>query len=440
MRRIYLESLVGLILLFMLSLIGYEVVIYQWNTDYDYVLQEHRADAYLDMVNKISDNQGKEAALQSVNDYVDKTRQILTIIPIGEEPDIIRQNMTDHPNKRWYFDDDRVFWFTINNSNDIYNVDVNVDAPLIQKIDFADNIVWLFFLLGFALYCVLLIWFIGRRIRALEKVTLEFANGDLTARSSEKGSTKVGSLNQSFNHMADKISALIISNRALTSAVAHELRTPIFRVQWQAEVLADTSLKTEQQASVASIIEDTEEMEGMVNELLYYARLERPDMELNLESLQLNDWLSVQTQRWKKETSHDIFFEQTEKDYLVEVDVHLLKRALDNLVRNAYRFANNCILITITTDMQVLHISVHDDGHGVEEEYWPYLFNAFYSADPTRNKKQSGHGLGLAIVKQIAERHKAKVNVEHSYKGGACFRFSLPIYHIEQPEATIEKQ
>lgn len=433
MRRIYLESFIGLILLFFLSLVGYEIVIYQLNTDYDYILQEYQAEAYIDMVNIISDEQGKETAVQAVQNYADKTRQLLSIIPLGEEPEVVRQGLTHQLDKQVFFDDDRVPWFTINNSDDIYKIDIDANAPLIKKIDFDDNIVWLFFLFGFALYCVLLMWFISRRVRALEKVTLAFANGDFTARASLKGSKKVGTLNQSFNHMADKISALITSNRALTNAVAHELRTPIFKVQWQAEILSETPLNADQLAGVTSIIEDTEEMEGLVDELLYYARLERPEIDLTMEMIQVNQWLSEQVLRWNKETTLNISLDVNNTEVAIEVDVHLFKRALDNLVRNAYRFANESVLIEVTSDEQDLIISVHDDGLGIEEKHWPHLFDAFYSADPSRNKKQSGHGLGLAIVKQIADKHHAIVSVEHSPYGGACFRFSITTQPTDFP-------
>ncbi|MGF1793964.1 HAMP domain-containing protein [Photobacterium profundum] len=426
MRRIYLESFLGLILLFFLSLVGYEVVIYQLNTDYDYVLKGYEASAYQDLVNIIADTQGKDVAVQAVQDYANKTRRILTIYPFDKAPDAISDAFSRQPYARLYHDDEQVLWFLINQSSDIYSMDVNSDAPLIKRIDFDDNIVWLFFLSGFALYCILLMYFLSRRVRALEKVTLAFANGDFTARASLKGSKKVGSLNQSFNHMADKISGLITSNRALTNAVAHELRTPIFRVQWQAEILADTSLELQQQAGVASIIEDTEEMEMMVDELLYYARVERTDTDLNLQLLPINEWLSEQLVRWNKETAVDIEVTLLTSESQLMADSHLLKRALDNLVRNGCRFAKQSVHIILIEKEQALCIEVHDDGNGVDEKHWTHLFDAFYSADSARNKKKSGHGLGLAIVKQIAERHQAIVSIKHSPLGGACFQITIP--------------
>ncbi|MGF1841825.1 ATP-binding protein [Vibrio clamense] len=426
MRRIYLESFFGLILLFFMSLVGYEIVIYQINTDYDYILQEYEAEAYLDTIDTISDGQGKEAALEALHNFTSKTRQILTTISSGSESKEVRDGIAAHVDQRFYYDDERILWFTINNSNDIYTMDVDANAPLIRKIDFDDNIVWIFFIFGFALYCVLLIWFLSRRIRELERVTLAFADGDFNARAPLKGSKKVGTLNQSFNHMADKISGLITSNRALTNAVAHELRTPIFRVQWQAEILSDTNLDKEQQKTIASIIEDTEEMETMVDELLYYARVERPDTDLNLQSISINEWITDQIIRWRKDTKINIKSDLFAVETYLTADSHLLKRALDNLVRNGCKFAQQNIHLVLSKDEGYICIEVHDDGEGVNEKHWPYLFDAFYSADSARNKKKSGHGLGLAIVKQITDRHRGNVSISHSYLGGACFVVKIP--------------
>lgn len=426
MRRIYLESFFGLILLFFMSLVGYEIIIYQFNTDYDYILEEYEAEAYLDTIDIISDEQGKDAALEALHNFTSKTRQILTTIPSGSESKEVRDGINSHADQRFYYDDERILWFTINNSNDIYTMDVDADAPLIKKIEFDDNIVWIFFICGFALYCVLLIWFLSRRIRELERVTLAFADGDFNARAPLNSSKRVGTLNQSFNHMADKISGLVTSNRALTNAVAHELRTPIFRVQWQAEILSDTNLDKEQQSTIASIIEDTEEMETMVDELLYYARVERPDTDLNLQSISINEWITEQIIRWRKDTKININSDLFDVETCLIADPHLLKRALDNLVRNGCKFAQQTINLVLSQGEGYICIEVHDDGEGVNEKHWPYLFDAFYSADSARNKKKSGHGLGLAIVKQITDRHQGKVSISHSEFGGACFVIKIP--------------
>ncbi|MCQ6508102.1 two-component sensor histidine kinase, partial [Vibrio parahaemolyticus] len=76
---------------------------------------------------------------------------------------------------------------------------------------------------------------------------------------------------------ADKVSRLITSNKMLTNGVAHELRTPIFRFNWQADLLAESSLNEQQTKYVNIIVEDIDEMEEMVEELIYNAKMEPPE-------------------------------------------------------------------------------------------------------------------------------------------------------------------
>ena len=308
-----------------------------------------------------------------------------------------------------------------------FKLSQNPNSPIIQAINFDDNIVWLFFLAGFALYCVLLIWFLSRRVRELEKVTLAFASGDFNARANTSSAKSVGTLNKSFNHMADKVSRLITTNRMLTNAVAHELRTPIFRLQWQADLLDSNSLNEQQQKYVKGIVEDIDEMESMVEELLYYAKMERPNVEIETSSVALSIFTQSLLSGWQRDTPLSIkITDASSPKTTIDVDPQLLRRALDNLMRNAMRYAKTQIVLELVETSEKLFICIHDDGCGVEEKHWPHLYDAFYSADQSRNKSISGCGLGLAIVKQIIELQKGKVSVSHSPYGGACFTINFP--------------
>lgn len=102
----------------------------------------------------------------------------------------------------------------------------------------------------------------------------------------------------------------------------------------------------------------------------------------------------------------------------------MIKRALDNLLSNASRYAKSKIELSVVYGECVI-ITVEDDGNGIDEVHWPQIFDPFYSADPARNKSSSGAGLGLAIVKMVANKHKGSVKVEASELGGAKFVLSL---------------
>ncbi|MCY9825834.1 ATP-binding protein [Vibrio chagasii] len=429
MRRIYLESLIGLLVCFMAGIIAYEISVYQLNTDYEYVLQDYEAAAHQQLIENIAKNQGLEAAHQAINQFVETTRNKLVILsPQDEIPGPVSQFFIANPDTFIFHDDERDLWFRLASSDNTYHYLPNSEAFVRQKIELEDDLIWLFFLGSFILYGLCHVLIIFRRVKKLESATLSFAEGDLSSRAETSSGIAIGSLNKSFNLMADRIHRLIESNRSLTNAVAHELRTPIFRIQWQAEMLKDTPLSEEQEKTIESIVEDTEEMEKMVDELLYYAKLDSTELESLQQPLEIKDFLEHATTRWSKETALSIDLYLLEHEQSIVADETLLNRALDNLVRNAMKFARTQISIEVTKHQDQLQIAVHDDGDGVAEEHRAHLFDPFYVGDKARNKAKSGHGLGLSIVHKICAQHSATVQIAQSPSlKGAVFTITFPL-------------
>ncbi|MEZ9438655.1 ATP-binding protein [Vibrio atlanticus] len=429
MRRIYLESLLGLLTCFIVGLLAYEICVYQLNTDYEYILQDYEATAHQQLLENIANNQGLEAAHQAINQFVDTSRYTLVTFKSNDEvPTPVSEFFTANPNVFIFHDDYRELWFRLANSKNIYHYLPNDDTLVRQKIELEDDLIWVFFIASFIVYGLGHLLIIFRRVKKLENATLRFSEGDLSSRAETSGGSAIGTLNKSFNLMADRIHSLIESNRSLTNAVAHELRTPIFRIQWQAEMLKDTPLNEGQQDTIESIVEDTEEMEKMVDELLYYAKLDSCDLENLQQPLEIRDFLDHAMSRWNKETEFNIDLSLPEQPHLILADDTLLNRALDNLVRNAMKFARSQISIEASVHHDMLQIAVHDDGDGVAKEHRSRLFEPFYVGDKARNKAKSGHGLGLSIVKKICVQHGATVQVAQSNTlKGAVFTIAFPL-------------
>ncbi|PTP12657.1 two-component sensor histidine kinase [Vibrio sp. 10N.286.51.C3] len=429
MRRIFLESLIGLLVCFMSGIVAYEICVYQLNTDYEYVLQDYEATAHQQLIENIAKNQGLEAAHQAMNQFVETTRnKLITFNPKDEIPSPVSEFFSTNPNTFIFHDDERDLWFRLASSDNTYHYLPNSEAFVRQKIELEDDLIWLFFLASFILYGVCHLFIIFRRVKKLESATLAFAEGDLSSRAETSSGIAIGSLNKSFNLMADRIHRLIESNRSLTNAVAHELRTPIFRIQWQAEMLKDTPLNESQQEAVESIVEDTEEMEKMVDELLCYAKLDSCDLENLQQPVEIHDFLGHAMTRWNKDTELNINLSLPEQPYEILADEILLNRALDNLVRNAMKFARSQVLIEASTYQEQLQIAVHDDGDGVTQEHQARLFEPFYVGDKARNKAKSGHGLGLSIVEKICAQHNATVEVGQSQTlKGAVFTITIQL-------------
>ncbi|OEE51193.1 ATP-binding protein [Vibrio splendidus] len=425
MRRIYFEYLVGLTVIFLVSIYSYAFIVYKLSTDYEYILRDHEAEAYQELIDVVYREKGLLETQNLLKSFANKTRQNLRIIPFDNAPELVRKAFQQQ-GRNVYYHDEYFLWLRLVGSDELYELSKNKDSYLRKQIKFENRLIWVFAITGFAFSGLFLVWRIKRRLNNLEMATVAFSHGELLERASEKNSIKLGTLNRSFNVMADKIRDLINSNKSLTNAVAHELRTPIFRIQWQAELLSDLAPTKQQSKAIARILADTEEMEDMVDELLYYARLERGGFELLKQPIDANEWLNERFSIWEKETTLALVKVPLKIPASFYVDLKLFNRAVDNIVRNAFKFADTKIVIELWYTDNEFVIEVHDDGKGVEAEHWPFLFDPFYSANAARNKGKTGHGLGLAIVKQVCDRHQAHVTVGESYLDGACFALSFP--------------
>ncbi|MBU2895111.1 ATP-binding protein [Vibrio hepatarius] len=430
MRRFYIEAFAGLLLLFTLSLMAYEVLVYQINTDYDYVLEDLEGAAFREILMSISETQGEKEALGILRDFTNQTAKTLKVFPLSNVPSAVKEYFNHERTHLFtFYDDEREFWFMLSSPDIVYRIKPDVESSLRRAIAFDDDLLWGFIIVGFFIYTSGLIWFLSRRVRVLEEVTVKFAQGDFNSRAPTGSRHRVGSLNDSFNYMADKISDLITSNRSLTNSIAHDLRTPIFRIQWQAEILQDENLTQVQHDKIASIIEDTEEMEQMADELLYFAKVERPETVLNIESIELLTYVKGLVS--KLPSNHYNIIELDIPDSIVaEIDSALIKRAISNLISNALRYVNRKIRVSALRDMGDVLIVVEDDGPGIPVEHWNAIFDPFYSVDPSRNKSNAGFGLGLAIVKLITDRHGGSSQVGVSSLGGAKFTLRIPCLSV----------
>lgn len=429
MRRIFFEYLVGLTIVFVVSIQAYAFIAYKLGTDYEYILRDHQAEAFQQLVEHIYQEKGVEEADRILTDYADKMRQKLRLVPFEEGPEVVKTALNGGQTNVFYYEETDL-WLRLGNNNVLYELTDDEERILRKEIRAKNKLIWVFAIAGFAVSGLILVWRIKRRLNNLEQVTIAFSQGDLAKRASEKNSVKLGTLNKSFNVMADTICELLNSNKSLTNAVAHELRTPIFRIQWQAESISEFEMNDVQSKAVARILQDTEEMEEMVDELLYYARLERTDAKLITQALEVNSWIDGRCESWRKETQLELVLVPLKKSTLLNVDTKLFNRAVENIVRNAFKFADKKLVIELWSSGEELVIEFHDDGKGIESEHWPYLFDPFYSVNAARNKGKTGHGLGLAIVKQICVRHEAQVTVGESYLGGACFSLKFPIKDV----------
>ncbi|MCW8328926.1 ATP-binding protein [Photobacterium sp. SDRW27] len=434
MKRLYCEFFIGVSVLFFLSILSYVYITQELMPDYEEIIEVDRMHSVMGILDDVARDLGQHRADELFTRYAEESH--LSITPYQwQSPELTAEIIDDLKQSRIYCEDTYSFYVVYGDAHQIYSISPDLSKPIWEHLDFDDTLMWLFFYSGFAIYSALMLKVLSRRFRVLEQTTLAFAEGDFAIRASEKPGDRLGQLNNSFNQMADKISALITSHKQLTNAVAHELRTPVFRVQCQLEMLEDSGLSYEQQSYVAGIHDDMAELEQMIEELLYFAKMERAAIPLNVTSGHVSTWLDKLVSSCQKDTDIAIAVECSHKER-ASVDVYQLTRAVSNIVRNASRYAQQKIVVRVFRCEQALHIQIDDDGIGIPETERERILEPFYRVGTARDRESGGHGLGLAIVAQIVARHQGKLEIGSSDAGGARFTLILPQAHPEEDKVT----
>ena len=258
----------------------------------------------------------------------------------------------------------------------------------------------------------------------LESAAQRFGEGHLTERIHFDSGSSFDRLGIAFNQMADNINALIASKKQLIDGIAHELRTPLVRLRYRLE-MSENLTAAESQA----LNRDIGQLEALIEELLTYARLDRPQTELHLSTPDLPVWLQTHINDVQSVNPQRKLLTAITPGAYGALDMRLMERVLDNLMNNAMRYSETTLRIGLDLQGSQAILCVEDDGPGIEPAEREKVFEPFVRLDPSRERATGGCGLGLAIVRSIAQAMGGSVRCEASELGGARFVFSWPIYH-----------
>ena len=267
-----------------------------------------------------------------------------------------------------------------------------------------------------------------RDLKKLDFVAQQFGNGKLDTRATVSKYTIASSLGTSFNNMAESIQSLISSQRQLTNAIAHDLRTPIARVKFALEMQQDSDIEPHKKQHYERVVNKSlESMEQMINQLLIHARYSRASDHATFCLTNLSDIVTDIIDSFPKQHKTIQLSCEASSNVNCLLDPGAVKRALENLMSNAIKYSISKVDIHVSIDADYCQIKVEDDGPGIKNSDYKHLFEPFAQLDNPHRDSSSGYGLGLAIVKQIAQWHKGVVEVSESKLGGACFTLRWPL-------------
>lgn len=286
--------------------------------------------------------------------------------------------------------------------------------------------VYLVILAALALLCYAFARYLTNPVRQLQRAVDRFGKGDFSVRSRVTRGDEIGQLARAFNDMADRIETLMAAERRLLLDISHELRSPLARLSVAVE-LARTDENPE--AHLNRIQKEADRLNALVGELLQVTRAEGDASRLRAERVSLDALVADIAEDGRIEAaargcSISIFTQPIG----IAGDGELLRRAIENIVRNAIRHspAGKTIEIELTHTTDKAWIKVRDYGPGVPEESLNRIFDAFYRVENDRDRASGGVGLGLAIARRAIELHHGSVSATNAHPG-LIVEITLPV-------------
>ena len=279
---------------------------------------------------------------------------------------------------------------------------------------------------------VVLYWlvtmYITRPVRQLADVVDRFGAGELTARANPRSNDEIGNLGRSFNAMAERIHTLLTTERQLLQDVSHELRSPLARLTFEAEMVRRT---TDRDAAATRMRHEIERLSELVGTLIDMARAEGDPGEVEIEALCLNDLLLDTAKDCEVEAQAagcNINVNAPEETNL-QGNAELLRRAIENVLRNAIRYAppESTVEVRLEREEDWARITVRDYGPGISEKLRERIFDPFFRADVSRDERTGGLGLGLAIARRAVRVHRGDISAANA-SPGALLTITLPLH------------
>ena len=307
----------------------------------------------------------------------------------------------------------------------------NPDQPRILPLDLRIRLLtWS--LIG--LFLAVAVWFwvrpVWRDLEALRQTARALGEGHFETRSPEARSGAFELLTETLNGMAERIQRLIATQKELSSAISHELRTPISRMRFALEMLTETDEREEQERLWQMMNVDLEELDNLIDSSLTYSRFEREQPEPHLTAIEFAPWLEEEVESMRilgRSLELSVDCSKLPDSQEVELDQKSMPYAVTNLLRNAIKYAKTKISVSTEVVNGRIRVYVDDDGIGIPEEERQRVFFAFTRLDRSRDRATGGYGLGLAIIRLVLEQHGGKVTADESPLGGARFTLEWPL-------------
>ncbi|MDO5294754.1 MAG: HAMP domain-containing sensor histidine kinase [bacterium] len=270
---------------------------------------------------------------------------------------------------------------------------------------------------------------ISKPILNAVEVTNQIANGRYQVTEFEHTNIiELEKLSFSIRKLSDSIAKQEQIRKQLTSDVAHELRTPLTAVSTHLEAMIEGIWEPSTE-HIESCYEEVKRIISIVKDLEQLERIENKSYNLMYTSFSLKELVQRLLRNFaiyiqEKELTVTLTGEEAN----IVADEERIGQVVINLLSNAIKYTDKKgkIEIAITEREDNVQLMISDSGIGISKEELPYIFERFYRADKSRNRKTGGAGIGLTIVKSIVEAHNGVIKVESELLKGTTIEVVLP--------------
>lgn len=278
-------------------------------------------------------------------------------------------------------------------------------------------------------------YFVGKMInKPILNITNKaklMANGNYEQDTNKYDIAEIDELNQVLNYARSEIKNTDELRRDLMANVSHDLKTPLTMIKAYAEMARDINNENEDKRkdNLNVIIDETDRLNVLVNDILELSRMQNSSDKLNIESYDLIEELNQILKRYEiiKETENYKFITNIPEKAMVKADKKKINQVMYNLINNAINYTGDDLTIKINiTDCKKRYlVEIIDTGKGISEEDLKFIWSKYYKNEKNHKRNIVGTGLGLSIVETILIKHKFEYGVKSKKNKGSNFYFYI---------------
>lgn len=280
-------------------------------------------------------------------------------------------------------------------------------------------------------------------IERINKLSRRLAGGDFEVDFRQEGAYReVDELAATLNYAADELGKTERLQQDLIANISHDLRTPLTLITGYAEAMRDLPGENTPE-NVQVIIDETERLSNLVNDLLDMSKLQAGVVQLSREEIELTELIREIILRFNKLCATDgysIDFQPSGRLWVV-ADKLKLTQVIYNLLNNAITYTGDDKRVIINQRIlnhgKRVRVEIIDTGEGIRPEQIEDIWQRYYHGSANHRRTNASNGLGLYIVKQILDMHGGDYGVESTPGEGSCFWFELEISREEKPTQQI---